>query len=156
VPPPVDAAIDIDAPIDRVWELVTDLGAYASWNPFIVRVDLGAQGVAPGAPIRLHVRWPGGGKVVSRERISRVEPPVGPASEARSALFAYVYEGLPARLGLVRATRTQRLAQAPGGPTRYTSRLEIAGPAARFIPLGPIREGCDRQARALKARAESP
>jgi len=31
--------IDIDATPERVWQVLTDLPAYAQWNPFITRAD---------------------------------------------------------------------------------------------------------------------
>ena len=31
--------VDIDAPAERVWEVLTDLSAYAEWNPFITRAE---------------------------------------------------------------------------------------------------------------------
>jgi hypothetical protein len=33
------SAIDIDASPAQVWQVLTDLGAYAEWNPFIVRAE---------------------------------------------------------------------------------------------------------------------
>ena len=35
----LDSSIDIDARPERVWEVLTDFGAYPEWNPFIVRAD---------------------------------------------------------------------------------------------------------------------
>jgi len=32
-------SVDIDASPERVWEVLTDLPAYAEWNPFITRAD---------------------------------------------------------------------------------------------------------------------
>jgi hypothetical protein len=32
----VHTQIDIDAPVYKVWELITDLEHYAEWNPFVV------------------------------------------------------------------------------------------------------------------------
>jgi hypothetical protein len=31
--------VDIDAPPERVWQVLTDLPAYAEWNPFITRAE---------------------------------------------------------------------------------------------------------------------
>ncbi|WP_432250728.1 SRPBCC family protein [Streptomyces sanyensis] len=30
--------VDIDAPAHRVWQVLTDFGAYGQWNPFIVSI----------------------------------------------------------------------------------------------------------------------
>jgi len=32
----VHTQIDIDAPVSKVWKLITDLERYAEWNPFVV------------------------------------------------------------------------------------------------------------------------
>ena len=33
----LDAVAGVEAPPERVWQVVSDLAAYAHWNPFIVR-----------------------------------------------------------------------------------------------------------------------
>lgn len=33
------APIDIDAPLDVVWQAMLDTEAYGEWNPFVVRAD---------------------------------------------------------------------------------------------------------------------
>jgi hypothetical protein len=147
------ATVTIDAPIETVWAVMTDVDAYAEWNPFVFRAEC-ASPPRSGDPIVLHVRWRNGRTTRSPERISVVEPPQADGGGTRAAL-AYVYEGLPARLGLVRGTRWQRLHQEPGGPTTYDTVEEFSGP---LVPLaGPARvaDGFRRHAEALKVRAES-
>lgn len=147
------AAADIDAPLDLVWTVMLDTERYGEWNPFLHRVECPSP-PSVGDPIRLHVEFVNGKQVVSPERISVVEPP-HERDGIRRATLAYVYEGLPAKLRLVRGTRFQRLSQAPGEPTRYETVEEFSGP---LVPLaGPARvaEGFRRHAEALRTRAES-
>jgi hypothetical protein len=53
------ASVDIDAPIERVWAVMLDTGAYAEWNPFVVHVEC-ASPPKVCDPIKLHVRWANG------------------------------------------------------------------------------------------------
>ena len=147
------ATVAIDAPLGTVWAVMMDLDAYGEWNPFLFRAECSSP-PEPGDPIVLHVRWPNGRTTRSPERISLVEPPHVDGDTTRATL-AYVYEGLPSRLGLVKGTRFQRLSQVTGGPTVYDTVEEFSGP---LVPLaGPARvaDGFRRHAEALKARAES-
>jgi uncharacterized protein YndB with AHSA1/START domain len=148
------ARVEIEAPLDVVWSVVLDVDRYPEWNPFVVRAEC-ASPPAVGDPIRLHVRWANGRSATSPERISAVEPPEVAADGVRRAALAYVYEGLPARLGLVRGTRWQRLSQPDGGPTTYDTVEEFAGPLVPLAGPGRVAEGFARHAAALKARAES-
>jgi hypothetical protein len=146
------ASVDIDAPIDRVWAVMLDTEAYAEWNPFVVRAEC-ATPPKVGDPIKLHVRWANGRGTTSPERISDVDPPHDDDG-VRRATLTYVYEGLPAKLGLVRGTRHQRLSQAPGGPTRYETVEEFSGPLVRLAGPRRVEDGFRRHAEALKARSE--
>jgi hypothetical protein len=102
----------------------------------------------------LHVRWANGRTARSPERVSEVAPPTGGGDGVVTATLAYVYEGLPARLGLVRGTRYQRLRQEPGGPTSYETVEEFSGPLVPLAGPGRVAEGFGRHAAALKRRAE--
>jgi hypothetical protein len=147
------ASVDIDAPIEKVWAVMLDTEAYGEWNPFVVRADC-ATPPKVGDPITLHVRWASGGGTTSPERITGIEPPHDEEG-VRRALLAYVFEGWPAKLRLVRGTRYQRLSQAPGGPTRYETVEEFSGP---LVPLaGPkrVEDGFRRHAEALRKRCEA-
>lgn len=146
----------IDAPLDVVWAVMLDTDSYGEWNPFVFRAECPNPPNSPpdvGDPIRLHVAFGNGKQAISPERISVVDAPRD-VDGVRRATLAYVYEGLPAKLRLVRGTRFQRLSQAPGGPTVYETVEEFSGP---LVPLaGPARveEGFRRHAAALKDRAE--
>lgn len=35
----ISTEIVINAPIEKVWEVLTDIGSYAAWNPFIRKID---------------------------------------------------------------------------------------------------------------------
>ena len=146
------ASVDIDAPIERVWAVMLDTGAYDEWNPFVVRAEC-ASPPKVGDPIKLHVRWANGRGTTSPERITEIDPPHDDG-DVRRATLAYVYEGLPSKLGLVRGTRYQRLSQPDGGPTTYETVEEFSGP---LVPLaGPkrVEDGFRRHAEALKVRCE--
>ena len=149
------ATVVIRAPLDAVWAVMLDTGAYGEWNPFVFRVDSPTPPVV-GDPIRLHVEFAGGKRVVSPERISCVVPPYDGPDGTRRAELAYDYEGFPARLHLVRGRRWQRLSQSPGGPTRYETVEEFSGPLVRLAGPDRVREGFQRHAEALRRRAEAP
>jgi uncharacterized protein YndB with AHSA1/START domain len=49
--------IEITAPVERVWAVLTDLGAYEDWNPFIEHIE---GELRPAARLRVRIRPPGG------------------------------------------------------------------------------------------------
>ena len=65
-------AIDIDAPVERVWEVLTDFERYGEWNPFTTRVDANLE---VGASVSLRVVL-GPLRVRQGVRIEAVEPPL--------------------------------------------------------------------------------
>ena len=63
------AAIDIEADPELVWPHLTDLAAYADWNPYITA----ATGeVAPGRRLELRMEPPGGRAVTFRPHVTAV------------------------------------------------------------------------------------
>jgi hypothetical protein len=54
--------VDIDAPPEQVWQVLTDLPAYAEWNPFVMKAD---------------------GALVVGDRLSVSAPPVNPFVQSR-------------------------------------------------------------------------
>lgn len=139
----------IDAPIDVVWQVMLDTDAYGEWNPFIVRVDrLAGRPPEVGDDLRLHVRWKGGGKVTTVERITALDPP----RDGR-ALLEYDFLGPFATLRMVRGRRQQELT-AEGERTRYATGERLHGWAAWAAPIGRVQDGFERHAQALRTRAE--
>lgn len=146
------ASVHIDAPLALVWQVMLDTDAYGEWNPFVVRAET-AQPAAVGNPILLHVQWAGGGRTRSPERITALDVPAT-TDGVTTARLAYVFEGWPARLGLVRGTRHQRLQQVAGGATTYDTVEEFSGPLVRLAGPARVEDGFRRHAAALKRRAE--
>jgi hypothetical protein len=64
--------VEIDAPVEVVWGILSDTAAYAEWNPFLVRVD-----GEPQAGARISVRFspPGGRAMTMKPRVLVVDPP---------------------------------------------------------------------------------
>ncbi|WP_406274103.1 SRPBCC domain-containing protein [Nocardia sp. NBC_00881] len=50
----VETHIDIAAPTQRVWDVLTDFAAYPEWNPFFIAVDGRAH---PGEKLALHTKF---------------------------------------------------------------------------------------------------
>jgi hypothetical protein len=134
-----EASALIDAPADRIWQVLTAVSDYSNWDSGVQRVEgdlaLGAKlkvfsEVSPGRPFRLTVSElvPGSRMVWSG--------------------------GMP--LNLFRGVRTYALSPADGTATRFTMREEFTGPLLPLIwpsipDLGP---SFQKFASGLKQRAE--
>ncbi len=114
----LSAHIDIQAPPDRVWELLTDLTAYQEWNPFIVR----AEGrVESGQQLTLTMQPVGGRAMTLRPRLAEVA--VNRTLRWRGKL------GVP---GLMDAEHTFVLHPRSGG-TRLTQQETFRGLLVPFV-----------------------
>jgi hypothetical protein len=63
-------AIEIDAPPERVWEVVTDFAAYPEWNPFIRRIS---GHLREGARLEVRIEPPGARATTFRPTVRAVE-----------------------------------------------------------------------------------
>jgi uncharacterized protein YndB with AHSA1/START domain len=155
--PTAEHSVAIDAPIDVVWSVMTDLPRYGEWNPFVVSIT--RRDSAPmrvGTAVSLHVRWSDGGEERTVEVVTRLEPPGrGSSSDARRATMEYRYTGWLPRLHLVEGSRLQTLEQAPGGRTVYRTLEVFRGLLAFAVPLAKVQDGFERHAAALAARAQA-
>lgn len=134
--------VEIEAPAERVWDILVDFERYGEWNPFTTRVDASLE---IGAPVMLHVRL-GWLQRKQPERIETVQPP---------HLLAWGVT-MGARFLLV-ARREQRLEPLGAGRCRYFTMDETRGLLTPLVALlfgRIIRQGFNDMAAALKSRAE--
>lgn len=134
----------IAAPVDRVWEVITDLASYPEWNPFVVAAR---SSLVVGEPISMRVRVFPGFAQPQRETITRCVP--------RQRL-CYGVEGIPG--GALRSERCHELRAAGPAHTEYRSTFELTGwlaPLVRSLLGARLERGFRENTRALGERAES-
>jgi hypothetical protein len=81
----VSAAIDIDAPREKVWAILADLGSYHEWNPLFVEAD---GHVAVGQRITLRSRRP------ATDRLTTVRPTITTADPDRELRWVASIPGI--------------------------------------------------------------
>jgi len=129
---------DIDAPVQVIWDLLTDASSYRAWNPAVLRIE----GVmSPGSTIELV-------SIASPKRTFRLV--VASMEAPRRMVWS---DGMP--LGLFRGVRTYQL-RPTGAGTTFAMTEEFTGPLsgliARSIP--DLTDSFDQFADGLKAAAE--
>lgn len=135
--------IDIDAPIEQVWEVLTDFHAYAEWNRFTPKIETSGR---IGEPVRLHVR-------LSDNENGRL---------TRSNLIMKKKAAYELCWGsenfLIKANRYQTLTPLEDGRTRYESREPFGGllaPVIMWWHRENLMRGYQWAAKGLKERAEN-
>lgn len=147
------AEVLINAPVDRVWDVIMDLDHYPEWNPFTPKVEC-PGGPRVGAPIRLHVRWGDGKQMVSPEKIVRIDRPETGADGRKRGIYGYNFGTVLATLNLVRSERLQIVEEQPNGRTLYRTTIQLTGLLSGLTPIAKVQDGFDRQAAALRERCE--
>jgi hypothetical protein len=136
--------LDIDAPVDVVWEVVTDLPRYGEWNPFQVSAR---STLEPGDPIFMQVQIFDLFTQPQRETIFECKPP---------EVLAYGLAALP--LGALRSHRAHELEANGVSCTRYRSHFELDGwlaPLTRGLLGERLEAGFEAASLALKERSET-
>lgn len=153
--PVAQTEIVINAPIKAVWEVMTDIGRYREWNPFVVRIDCEAARPQVGTDFILNVQFKDARKIIKTlERVSRLEAPAT-REGAERALLEYEFLGPLHNLNLVRGKRQQMLESLPDGKTRYRTYERLHGLLAWAAPIAKVQDGFERHAAALKQRCET-
>jgi hypothetical protein len=136
------AEVEIDAPCDEVWQVLTDFQRYPEWNPFIATV-VGQLG--PGAKLEVTLLLPGGRERVQRSTLVVCEPPLELRWHGR------VMFGM-----LLGWEHFFRLSSTEGGRTRLAQGRNYRGMLVKY--LGPeftaMARGFAGMNQALKRRIE--
>jgi hypothetical protein len=135
--------VDILAPADRVWSILTDFAAYPSWNPFIKRIE---GPLALGERLEAVLQAGDAKPMTFRPHVVRLEPGRAFAWLGRLGL-PWIFDG------------EHRFELAPtAGGTRLTHAERFSGllvPFFRGTLDGKTRAAFEAMNAALKARAEA-
>lgn len=117
----MDDVVEVDAPAEVVWSVLTDFDRYGDWNPFITRCR---ADLTVGAPIEMTVGQLAPRPIRMREWIRSVTP---------GREFTYSMKPIP--LGALRSKRSHSLTSLPGDRTRYESHFELDGWLSPLVRL---------------------
>ncbi|AFU04357.1 SRPBCC domain-containing protein [Nocardia brasiliensis] len=108
----IDASVDIDAPAERVWQVITDFPHYGEWNPFVSECR---SSLVPGEPIDMVVHL--GGRPRRQREWIRSHTPGHELS----------YSMKPTPFGALHSLRSHTLTPLGDHRTRYESHFELNG-----------------------------
>lgn len=108
----VRAEVEIDAPIERVWQILTDVRRYGEWNPFTPSVETTLE---IGAPVDMRVRLVGESLMSQREYVTRNAP------------YTLGWEMKAGLRAILHAERLQTLTALDEGRTRYSTEDRFSG-----------------------------
>jgi hypothetical protein len=136
------AAIEVDAPAERVWQVVSDLADYERWNPFIVSA---AGTLRTGERLDVTIRAPGVRAVRFRPRILDYEP--GRLVRWKGRLL------MP---GLFDGRHSLIVDPLGDARSRFTSHEDVSGILLPFLGkvMAASQQGFELMCRAVKERAE--
>ena len=137
------AAVEIDAPAERVWQVVSDFARYAGWNPFIVRA---AGELRVGERLDITIAAPGMKPVSFRPRVLDVDP-------GRLSRWKGEFK-LP---GLFDGRHALIVDALDGGRSRFTTHEDVTGILLPFVGkvMTASQQGFELMAQAVKKRAEA-
>jgi hypothetical protein len=138
----LDTSIEIDAPPERVWSVLTDFDSFPDWNPFI----RSARGeVEPGAKLEIWLEPPGGRAMTFKPTVLVAEP----GRELR-------WLGRLLLPGLFDGEHIFRIEPIEGGRSRFVQAERFRGLLVPLFgrTLEQTRRGFEAMNEALRRRAE--
>jgi hypothetical protein len=140
----IRSTIEIRAPLDATWQVLTDFAAYPEWNPHVRRIRGRPQ---RGARIAIESHPPGGHAIVMHPLIVTWDPP----HELR-------WQGTFLAGRLFTGEHGFRLDELAPDRLRFTQDENFSGllvPAYAWLRLARTRQGFEQMNEALRERAES-
>jgi len=137
------AELEIDAPPERVWGVLSDFSAYHEWNPYITGI---AGELRQGSELAITVSPPGGNDTVYRPRVLVCDEPR--ELRWRSQLWMK---------GLFDGEQFFLCQETPSGGTRFVHGENFTGFFVRFLgqQLLQVARGFAFMNQALKERVET-
>lgn len=147
---PIAWEVDIAAPPEAVFGIVTDLDRYPEWNRFTPRITLATRDLRVGAELDLDCQ-------MTETSLLRDEHEVILALEPERHAFCMGTSRTRGRPGIV-SQRWQVCEPRAGGGTRFRNWEQFNGPLAPVVYLlyaGKLRRAFEHYCEDLKARAEA-
>jgi hypothetical protein len=138
----IDKTVEINAPAEVVWDVITDLPRYGEWNPFVLECR---STLKPGEPIVMKVKL-GMMTQTADEVIQDVRP--------KSHLS---YHMKPVGPGVLSSYRSHNIESVDTTHSRYHSHFELKGwlmPLVRLLMGKNMRDGFVGMTDGIKRRAE--
>lgn len=139
----IDESLDVRAPANLLWEVITDLDRYGEWNPFVVACS---SSLREGDPIDMKVQIFESFVQPQRETILEHVP---------GERLTYGLAPMP--LGALESRRSHQVSGGGADGSRYRSHFVLDGwlsPVTQIL-LGPrLDKGFRAMTRALVSRAE--
>ncbi len=136
--------IEINAPPERVWAVVTDFAAYPEWNPFISSIS---GELHEGARLEVRIEPPGARAMTFKPTVRAVE--------ASRELRWLGHLLLP---GVLDGEHSLRIEPLDGGRSRFVQSEGFSGLLVGLFKgtLAKTEAGFEQMNTALKARVEQP
>jgi hypothetical protein len=119
--------IEIAAPANIVWKIITDPDQYAKWNPFIPRITLRTQNMVDGTEFDLDCR-------MTETQLLKNEKEVVLEIDPKEFIFRMGTSRKRGRSGIV-SNRCQICKAAGEASTTYINYEEFRGPLALLVYL---------------------
>ncbi len=143
----IKAEIDINVPVDVIWEILTDVQKYPEWNPFtpIVETNFKLNSIVY-LEVAMNKRQP---RLLVQDKLFVFDP------EKKEICWGANRKGGPR---ILTSNRWQILEEISANKTRYVTSENpkgILGPLVRMMYQRDIKRGFEDVCKALKTRAEA-